>query len=132
MSKNGEKNIQKNMKNSKEKEEKTTLKIKALSVNQAWRGRKFKTPQYKDYEEITLYLLPNNIVVPRKRLKLNIFVGMSSVLADIDNIAKPFIDILQKKYGFNDKEIYKLIIEKEIVKKKEEYISFFFSIYKSE
>jgi hypothetical protein len=27
------------------------LKISALSVNQAWQGRRFKTKKYKDYEE---------------------------------------------------------------------------------
>ena len=51
-------------------------------------------------------------------------VGLSSKNADIDNIAKPFIDILQKKYGFNDKNIYKLVLEKFIVKKGEEFIEF--------
>ena len=25
--------------------------IKPLSVNEAWRGRKFKTPKYKQYEK---------------------------------------------------------------------------------
>jgi hypothetical protein len=35
------------------------LKISALSVNQAWQGRRFKTKKYKDYEEHLLLILPN-------------------------------------------------------------------------
>lgn len=49
---------------------------------------------------------------------------MSSSLADIDNFLKPFIDILQKKYGFNDKLIYKLSVKKVKVAKGDEYIDF--------
>ena len=55
---------------------------------------------------------------------LEIFVGVSSKLLDVDNLAKPFIDVLQKKYDFNDRMIYKLILEKTDVKKGEEFIDF--------
>jgi len=37
---------------------------------------------------------------------------------------KLFIDILQKKYLFNDNRIYKATIYKEIVKKGKEFIEF--------
>lgn len=67
-------------------------------------------------------LKPGN--VPEGKIELNILVGLSSKNADIDNVLKPFIDILQKKYLFNDKNIFKLAIEKEIVKKGEEFIDF--------
>lgn len=99
------------------------VKIKPLSVNQCWQGRRFKTDMYKDYEELLLvHLKPCDI--PEGELELNIKVGLSSRSADVDNVLKPFIDILQKKYGFNDKNVYILRIEKEIVKKGEEYIEF--------
>jgi deoxycytidylate deaminase len=42
----------------------------------------------------------------------------------IDNFIKPFLDILQMKYGFNDKQIYKLSVLKEIVNKGSEGITF--------
>jgi len=45
-------------------------------------------------------------------------------LADVDNILKPFIDCLQLKYNFNDKMIYKLIVEKDNVPKGSEFIKF--------
>jgi len=43
---------------------------------------------------------------------------------DLDNSLKPFIDILQKKYGFNDNRIYSITAMKRIVPKGEEFISF--------
>lgn len=99
------------------------IKVKPLSVNQCWKGKRYKTETYKAYEQEVWYLLPNSNI-PKGKLKLKIKVGLSSKNADVDNIAKPFIDILQKKYIFNDKMIYKLILEKEDVKKGEEYIDF--------
>ena len=64
------------------------------------------------------------IDIPDGNLEVHIQAGMSSKQADIDNIAKPFIDILQKKYGFNDSRIYSLHMYKRIVPKGDEYISF--------
>lgn len=99
------------------------LNIKPLSVNEAWQGKRFKTLKYKQYERDMLLLLPTiNVVDPPYRL--NITVGFSNKASDLDNILKPFIDILQKKYGINDKHIEILHIEKQIVTKKNEFISF--------
>ena len=99
------------------------IDIKTLSVNKCWQGRRFKTKIYKNYEEELLWILPK-MKIPKGKLKLKIEVGFKNKLSDIDNILKPFIDILQKKYGFNDRDIYKIEIEKKIVKK--EYIKFKF------
>lgn len=99
------------------------IKIKPLSVNQAWQGKRFKTKEYKEYEQELWYLLPNRNV-PKGELKINIKVGYSNKCADIDNFLKPFIDVLQKKYIFSDRMIYELNIKKDIVKKGEEYIDF--------
>jgi len=99
-----------------------------MSVNRCWQGKRFKTPEYKDYETELWYLLPNKNI-PKGKLELSIKVGLSSKNADLDNIAKPFIDILQDKYIFNDKMIFKLILEKEDVKRGYEYIDFKFKKY---
>ena len=99
------------------------IKIKPLSVNQAWRGRRFKAEIYKEYEEELFLLLPK-IKIPQGNLKLKIVFGLSNKASDVDNPVKPFVDILQKKYGFNDKNIYRLDLEKIIVKKGKEYIEF--------
>ena len=93
--------------------------IKPLSVNEAWRGRKFKTPKYKQYERDLLISLPKTL--KKDFTQLNIKIGVSA-LFDIDNCLKPLIDILQKKYDFNDRYITKIVIEKEVVKKGFEYI----------
>jgi Holliday junction resolvase RusA-like endonuclease len=104
----------------------TRLNIKPLSVNQVWQGKRFKTKAYKDYEkELMLRLKPMKI--GEGRLSLSVFVGLSSKNADADNVLKPLIDILQKKYGFNDRQIYRLTVEKEDVSKGQEYIEFTFS-----
>ena len=99
------------------------IKINPLSVNAAWKGRRFKTQEYKRYEKETLLLLPD-LAIPTGEICLNIVFGFSSKLKDIDNPLKPFIDILQKKYKFNDRDIYRLSVEKEIVPKGCEYIEF--------
>ena len=95
------------------------LDIKPLSVNDAWQGRRFKTPKYKNYEKNCLLLLPK-MDVPKGKLQLEIIVRFSNASSDIDNIIKPIVDIMQKKYPFNDKHIYRLIIDKEIVEKGKE------------
>ena len=97
------------------------IKIKPLSINQCWQGRRFKTKVYKSYES-ELILKLKNTKISNGKLKLIITFGFSNKLSDIDNGLKPFIDILQKKYKFNDRMIYELIVKKEIVKKGKEFI----------
>jgi len=100
------------------------INIKPLSVNDAWKGRRFRSDKYKYYQNELYYLLPK-IDIPRgDNLQLNIHVGFSSKGSDLDNVCKPFQDILSKKYGFNDNRIYKLIMTKEIVKKGNDFIDF--------
>lgn len=97
--------------------------VKPLSVNQCWQGKRFKTKTYKAYEKELLTLLPK-ITIPKGNIKLSIEWGFSSAASDIDNPLKPFIDILQKKYDFNDKWITELIVKKKKCKKGAEYILF--------
>lgn len=98
------------------------LNKKALSVNRAWQGRRFKTPEYKAYEKEMLLILPNIDYKFSDKINLKITFGYSNSLSDIDNGLKPLIDILQKKYNFNDRYIYELNVKKEIVKKGNEFI----------
>jgi Holliday junction resolvase RusA-like endonuclease len=99
-------------------------KIKPLSVNEAWKGRRFKTLKYKKFILDTLYILPkkSEVKIPKGNFKLNIIWGLSNISADIDNPLKTFIDVLQEKYEFNDSRITKLEVEKTKVKKGEEFI----------
>lgn len=101
-----------------------TIFIKPLSVNQAWQGRRFKSPKYKEFESRVLGLLPTDVEIPEGKLTITLKWGVSSPLFDWDNPIKPFQDILQKKYDFNDNRVFRAIIDKELVKRGEEYISF--------
>lgn len=100
-----------------------TVGIKPLSANQAYCGKKVKTAKYRKYECDLLMALPN-IDIPSGELGLRVVVSYSSSRSDIDNCLKPFIDILQKRYDFNDNRIYKLIVTKKIVAKGDDSISF--------
>lgn len=99
------------------------IDIKPLSVNECWQGRRFKNLKYKHYETEALYKLPK-ITLPEAPYTVHYLFGFSSVNSDVDNAVKPFTDVLQKKYGFNDRDIMKMIIEKQTVKKGQEYIKF--------
>jgi Holliday junction resolvase RusA-like endonuclease len=100
-----------------------TISVKPLSVNECWKGKRFKTPAYTSYEKEVLYLLKSGKVPPAP-FELHICFGVSNVLSDWDNPVKPFQDILQKKYGFNDKSVMRAVVQKDVVKKGKEYISF--------
>ena len=99
------------------------IDIKPLSTNKAWQGKRFKTDDYLCYERDLMYLLPKKLDVLGK-LQITIVFAFSSKASDIDNCIKSFLDVLQKKYSFDDKMIYRMTVEKEIVKKGSEFISF--------
>ena len=105
-----------------------TVPVKPMSQNKAFLGRKTKSKEYRVYEGNVMELLPP-LDVPEGQLKLTLDVYYSNRAADIDNCLKPFIDILQKEYGFNDNKIYKLDVEKFIVKKGEEKLEFRLDAY---
>ena len=101
----------------------TRLSIKPLSVNDAWKGRRYKTDKYRAYEMELLYRLPK-IVLPPPPYEVTYRFGFSSASSDNDNPVKPFQDILSKKYKFNDKLIKRTIIESDYVKKGQEFVEF--------
>jgi len=107
----------------KKKTNEAVVFIKPLSVNQCWRGRRFKTPAYKEYEKKLLGLLPEDLYVSSNgKLVIYITFGFSSKMSDYDNAIKAFQDVLQKKYSFDDNRIYEAHIYKDIVEKGSEYI----------
>lgn len=98
--------------------------IKPLSVNEAYMGRKRKTAKYRAYEADLPMLLPEIEVPPRGDLGLRVTWGFSSSASDLDNPLKPFLDILQTTYGFNDKRVHELIVHKVKTDKGDEFIEF--------
>ena len=97
--------------------------IKPLSVNEAFRGRRFKTKKYIEFQQEMLLKLPK-MDIPEGKLEIHYKIGFSSKGTDLDNALKQLNDCLQKKYGFNDNLIYRIFAEKEIVKKGQEFIQF--------
>ena len=82
--------------------------IKPFSVNGAWKGRRRRTDRYNSYEELLLFTLPN-FKIPKGRLSIEFEFGFKNKSSDVDNPIKPFLDILQKKYGFNDNMVYRIV-----------------------
>ena len=99
------------------------INIKPLSVNEAFKGRKFKTDKYHTFQK-TMLLSLKPMAVPEGNIYLEITFGFSSKGSDIDNCLKQTIDCLSKKLGFNDNRIYKLSALKVIVPKGSEFIEF--------
>lgn len=100
-----------------------TIHIKPLSQNRAWLGKRFKSKDYKKYEPLVMSLLPAGSV-PAGQLKITYIFGFSRTSCDIDNPVKICTDLLQKKYGFNDKDIFEMILRKVPVAKGNEFFSF--------
>lgn len=107
------------------------LNEKPLSVNDAWKGKRYKTDEYKAYQTKLLWLLPRKIVIPDPPFEIYFKFGFSSTLSDWDNPVKPLQDILSKKYGFNDKLIRRAIVDTEIVTKGKEFFEFELKTFKA-
>lgn len=99
------------------------LDIKPLSVNLAWKGRRFKTDKYKQYERDVLYLLPQ-MKLGKPPYEIYLEFGFSNMGADFDNPVKLITDLIQKKYNFDDKHIIEAHIKKVKTEKGKEYIKF--------
>ena len=99
------------------------IEIKPLSINEAYSGKRHRTRAYNQYINDVSYQL-KKIALPMPPFSLSYEFGYSSKGSDIDNAVKPITDILQKRYGFNDNQVYELHVVKKIVKKGKEYIKF--------
>ena len=90
-----------------------SIQTKPLSVNRIWQGRRFKTREYLDYEKELLYGLPRQKTISGD-VKVSIDFYLKSVKrSDIDNYAKPLLDILvKKKYIEDDRKIIELNLRK--------------------
>jgi hypothetical protein len=103
---------------------KAHAKIVPLSINKAWKGKRYSTDEYKSYRLLLTLLLPKKIILPEPFYEIKFVFGLSSTLSDWDNPIKPAQDIIAKKYGFNDKLIRKGSAEIVIVDKGFEFLEF--------
>lgn len=97
------------------------IHAKPLSVNKAYRGRRFATKDLQEYKKEIMWQLPK-IIIPKGKLQVEYTFGCSSKGSDGDNLVKAFQDCLAEFYGFNDNKIYRWIVEKIDIKKGEEFI----------
>ena len=88
------------------------IPLSPLSVNEAFKGRKFKTAKYKKFEQDCSLFIPqgDNPIIKEIRIFL---ILKHPLRRDADNCAKAIMDILQKRGQMkNDRYIDKLYIER--------------------
>lgn len=100
------------------------INIKPLSVNQAWKGKRYRTDKYKNWALFLKSKLKKEDINFNGKISITLEFGFSSKGSDLDNPVKPFLDILSQKFGFNDNQIYQLLLYKKIVKKGDEFIRY--------
>ena len=70
-----------------------------------------------------LLMRDNDINIPDGKLQIVLVYGVHT-LFDLDNALKGFIDILEKRYEFNDNRVMRILAEKVIVSRGNEYIEY--------
>ena len=72
-----------------------TIQLKALSVNNAWRGRRFKTDDYKQYEADCFKLIKGEKVEGWVEIKYRFYLKNFGN-TDVSNLVKLLEDIIVK------------------------------------
>lgn len=109
------------------------FKLKPFTVNKAYSHyctkcrstkyiKRYKSKDYKKYIKDINKLFDSNKKIPSKKIFIDIMFGFSSSLSDVDNPTKPLLDTMQIFHKFNDRDVFKLHLEKTIVKKGDEFI----------
>lgn len=103
------------------------LALKPVSANTMYEysGSPRKSQPYLAFESNAKRMLKHKpLRLPSSgALKFTAVFGVSGKF-DLDNALKPFIDILQDVYGFDDKRIAEIHVKKVSTRRKEEFIEF--------
>ncbi|OOE32282.1 hypothetical protein BZG05_14855 [Salinivibrio kushneri] len=83
-------------------------------------GRKVKSAAYRRWEMQVARNLPDIEINPDATLAVRVIVRYSNRASDLDNAIKSCLDVLQKRYKFNDSKVYALKLYKVIVPKGDE------------
>ena len=91
-----------------------TIKIKALSINEAWQGRRYKSQKYTQFSnKMNLHLaLQKKKEIPEGPIGIHYMFHVANMNTDVDNLIKAFQDVLFKWLGIDDRRIVKLTAEK--------------------
>jgi len=99
--------------------------FKPISTNELWYRSKQMTVKYRLWRESVYDELKEREkrwpFKPEDKLVFDIKVGFSSPLADCDNPIKAILDTWQNIFKFNDRYVFSVSSEKEIVKRGQEY-----------
>jgi Holliday junction resolvase RusA-like endonuclease len=89
------------------------IPIKPISINACFQGRRFRTKDFKKWQELVIHTLPKGIEKGEK-IELAISVHLKSPLrSDLDNYAKPIIDCCVKRGLMkDDRYVFRIKLEK--------------------
>lgn len=93
------------------------LPTKPASVNAIWRGRRFKTQLYLDYEKEISYLIKSQLPLKSKmqgEIEVEFIFHLKQYKrTDCDNLVKPLLDILVKNGIMeDDRKVVKVSAQK--------------------
>lgn len=104
------------------------IPIQALSYNQAHKGKRYKSPDYRQYQQIIhAHLLALKPQLPKIKPKQDYylhFVFGIPYRQDASNGIKIFEDILSDCLGVNDRDVKALFCRKVVTKKEDCFIKF--------
>src|SRR3990167_2561313 len=85
---------------------------RALTINKAWKGRRYKTRDYENFEKEVMYQLPKMKVMGEVEMHYK-FRIKSYAITDVSNLIKCLEDIIVK-CGLieDDRKVVKLSVEK--------------------
>lgn len=97
---------------------KANIQILPISINKAFRGRRFKTQECKNWERDFQYLLQRKKIIKGKVGIIYRFFLHNDKTTDYDNLIKVLQDNLVKaEYIEDDRKIYQVYIEKYPIQK---------------
>ncbi len=90
------------------------IPVRALSVNEAWAGRRFKSAKYKQFEKDIAKVLRHSKNTIKGEVEVHLtFYIKNYAMSDVDNLIKETLDQITK-YGYieDDRKIVFLSAEK--------------------
>lgn len=89
------------------------IEVKPLSINRAWRGRRFKTPEYTQFEKDCSWYLRNKKMI-KGEVEIDYkFLLKNYKMTDVDNCIKTVTDqIVKAGIIEDDRKIVKLMAQK--------------------
>lgn len=105
------------------------IPIRPISVNECHQGRRFKTKEFKKWQEAVIYSLPYLDEFAEKKTDLGVRITAylkSPTVRDIDNLVKPILDCIVKRGVIKDDRYINYL---EVIKKKNKKEGFEIEIF---